>query len=51
MDGNVDANNDGKNETFIEVAPHQATVTADVLNVRAKPGMTGAIIEDRKSVV
>jgi hypothetical protein len=48
VDGNVDANGDGKNETFIEVAPHQATVTADVLNVRAKPGMSGAIIDTVK---
>jgi hypothetical protein len=48
VDGNVDANSDGKNETFVEVAPHQATVDADVLNVRAKPGMSGAIIDTVK---
>lgn len=48
VDGNVDANGDGKNETYIAVAPHQATVTADVLNVRARPEMTGAIIDTVK---
>ncbi len=34
IDGNVDLNHDGKNESHIDANPHKATVTADVLNVR-----------------
>jgi len=29
----------GTNETYVEVSPHEATVTASVLNVRSGPNM------------
>lgn len=34
VDGNVDANADNRNETFVPVSPFEANVTAWVLNVR-----------------
>lgn len=45
VDGNVDANHDNKNETYIAVSPHEATVTASVLNVRSRPNAASAIID------
>lgn len=45
IDGNVDANGNGKNETYVEVSPHEATVTASVLNVRSGPSMSSKIID------
>lgn len=48
VDGNVDANNDAKNESFVQVSPHEATVKADVLNVRASPSMSAKIVDTVK---
>lgn len=45
VDGNVDANGDNKNETYIQVSPRETTVTASQLNVRDKPGMSGKIVD------
>jgi hypothetical protein len=47
-DGNVDANADGKNETYIEVAPREAQVTATVLNVRARASTSSKVIDTVK---
>jgi hypothetical protein len=40
-DGNVDLDRDGKNETYVEPAPHHAQVTVDALVVRATPTSLG----------
>ncbi len=43
VDGNVDTNSDKKNETYIPVSPHEATVDAAVLNVRRQPNASAPI--------
>jgi uncharacterized protein YgiM (DUF1202 family) len=48
VDGNADLNEDGKNETRIDVKPHKAKVTADVLNVRERAGIDAKIIGSLK---
>ena len=45
VDGNVDANNNGKNESYIAVSPHEATVNTTALNVR-KMATTGSAVVD-----
>jgi hypothetical protein len=49
VDGNVDANHNNKNETFIEVSPREATVNVAVLNVRRMASTASAIIDTVKS--
>ncbi len=48
VDGNVDANNNGKNETFIAVSPREATVNAPVLNVRKMASTASAVVDSVK---
>ena len=48
MDGNVDANSDGKNETYVEVSPHDAVVNATELHVRVGPSMTAKVTDTVK---
>ncbi|MBL9014258.1 MAG: DUF4157 domain-containing protein [Myxococcales bacterium] len=48
VDGNADLDQDGKNEARIDVNPHKATVTADVLNVRERAGVESKIIGSLK---
>jgi len=45
LDGNVDVNHDGKNETFVDVAPHDATVNVAKLHVRSRPSETSTVID------
>ncbi len=49
VDGNVDADHNKTNETFISVSPHQATVTASQLNIRKKPSAGSAIVGTAKT--
>ncbi|HEV7557116.1 MAG TPA: SH3 domain-containing protein, partial [Kofleriaceae bacterium] len=44
IDGNVDANADGKNETYIDVSPHGASVLAADLPVHSKPSTSAPVI-------
>lgn len=48
VDANVDTNADGKKDSFVKVKPHEAKVTASVLNVREKPSMSATIIDTLK---
>lgn len=48
VDANVDTNADGKKDSFVKVRPHEAKVTASVLNVRDKPSMSATIIDTLK---
>jgi uncharacterized protein YgiM (DUF1202 family) len=45
VDGNVDADHDNKNETYIAVSPHEVTVTATTLNVRSRPNTGSAVVD------
>lgn len=45
VDGNVDANGDNSNETFVPVSPFEAKVTASVLNVRKSASGGSKIID------
>ncbi|MGE0546108.1 MAG: DUF4157 domain-containing protein [Kofleriaceae bacterium] len=45
VDANVDANHNNKNETYIEVTPHEATVTATELNVRRRATKSSSVID------
>lgn len=45
VDGNVDANHNNKNETFIVVSPHEATVTAPKLHIRRRADLTSSVID------
>ena len=48
VDGNVDANHNNKNETFIEVSPREATVNVNVLNVRKRATTSSSIVDTVK---
>ena len=45
VDGNVDATPDGKNEMYVDVAPHEATVNTAKLHVRSRPNDRSAIVD------
>jgi hypothetical protein len=49
VDGNVDANHNGKNETYIAVSPHEATVNTPVLNVRKMASTSSAVVDTVKA--
>ncbi|MBA3394497.1 MAG: DUF4157 domain-containing protein [Deltaproteobacteria bacterium] len=44
VDGNVDANHNNKNETFIAVSPREATVAVPKLNVRVQANDSCAVV-------
>jgi hypothetical protein len=45
VDGNVDADHNNKNETYIAVSPHEATVNATTLNIRSRPNAASAVVD------
>ncbi|MGE3545848.1 MAG: DUF4157 domain-containing protein [Kofleriaceae bacterium] len=45
VEANVDANQNNNHETYIEVTPHEATVTATELNVRHRATKSSSVID------